>query len=1147
MLVVKLNQLTHMSICTFRLRSFNFLLSLIVVLTASGFDAAAQATYYVKANATGANTGSSWANAFTSLQSALTAAVSGDQIWVAAGTYRPEADITGSTSPSDPRTKTFLLKNGVKIYGGFAGTESTLTSRSVTANPTILSGDLDSNDGDNFANTSSNAYHVVVAYNLTTATILDGFTVKGGYANLTMEFVGFVWGHHHGGGLLISQTGSNLTVNNCYFTMNYGGYGGGAVYHGGSSPKFYNTVFAYNKCSNNYGGAMYSHYSSSSTSIVNCVFVGNESLYQGGAIYNWSSSTSIVNSTFYKNTATSSGGGIHNRDYSPTITNSIFYGNLGGGSKQISNETGVTPTVTYSLVEGGYTGTGNTSYEPAFTKATDPDGADNIWKTADDGLALRSTSPAANTGSNAAIPAAITTDIIGDTRILNTTVNMGAYETLKPSVTIYVKSNASGANDGTSWANAFTSLQSALELAVNGDQIWVAAGTYKPSKDIDGNASPSDSRTKTFTLRNGVKIYGGFAGNEVSLSARNTVTNQTVLSGDIDSNDGANFTNMGANVYHVVVAYNLTAATVLDGFTVKSGYANVTQAFIGHVWGHHHGGGLIVAQTGSNLTVNSCVFTNNFGGFGGGAVYHGSSSPKFYNTIFAYNKCENNYGGAMYSHYSSSSTSIVNCVFVGNESLYQGGGIYNWAPNTSIINSTFVKNYASYDGGGIHNREYAPTITNSIFYGNSGGGSTQISNESGVTPTVTYSLVAGGYTGTGNLNTDPKFFNLNDADGVDNLFGTTDDGFIPLMTSPIVNAGNNSAIPVAITTDVLGQARIQSTTVNLGAYEAVVPKITQSITGFPSEDTRTFGDQAYTLSATGGGSGNPVVYTSSNPDVAFIANDNLVVIIGAGETTITATQAGNDYYLAAADAHQTLTILKAHQAITFDEISSVTLGAAAFELGVVASSGLDVQLQTSSSKVSLEGNTVSVLEPGLVTITASQQGSENFFAADDVDRSFCINPAKPSITTTGLNTESPLLTSDSDSGNQWFKNDVAIEGATGKTFSPEEPGSYTVQVTVDVCASEVSAASVLLVTGAEELPENVITLYPNPVVNDLRIDLSGLQGPSLIVVYNLAGVEMMSMEGGGLADIKVGSLKEGTYIVKVINASQVITKKFIKN
>ena len=105
----------------------------------------------------------------------------------------------------------------------------------------------------------------------------------------------------------------------------------------------------------------------------------------------------------------------------------------------------------------------------------------------------------------------------------------------------YVNINTTGTNTGTSWANAFTSLQSALDVAVSGDQIWVVAGTYLPSKDPFGNATPTDTRDKTFYLKNGVSIYGGFVGTETALNQR-VSGNETILSG------------YGVACYHVVLS-----------------------------------------------------------------------------------------------------------------------------------------------------------------------------------------------------------------------------------------------------------------------------------------------------------------------------------------------------------------------------------------------------------------------------------------------------------------------------------------------------------------------------------------------------------------------------------------------------------------
>jgi hypothetical protein len=90
---------------------------------------------------------------------------------------------------------------------------------------------------------------------------------------------------------------------------------------------------------------------------------------------------------------------------------------------------------------------------------------------------------------------------------------------------IYVNAAATGANNGTSWANAYTSLQTAVGTGGAGDELWVAAATYKPT--------PTTDRTISFALKNGLGVYGGFNGTETMRSQRNPAVNVTTLSGDI--------------------------------------------------------------------------------------------------------------------------------------------------------------------------------------------------------------------------------------------------------------------------------------------------------------------------------------------------------------------------------------------------------------------------------------------------------------------------------------------------------------------------------------------------------------------------------------------------------------------------------------
>ena len=142
---------------------------------------------------------------------------------------------------------------------------------------------------------------------------------------------------------------------------------------------------------------------------------------------------------------------------------------------------------------------------------------------------------------------------------------------------VFVDASATGGNNGSSWTDAFTELQAALDVAVEGDEVWVAAGRYTPDYDV-GTGVHTGSRDAAFLATAGVGIYGGFAGGEVYKHHRDLAANATILSGDLAGNDGPGFANNGENSYHVVAATSGGAGTsaVLDGFTIASGNADGT-------------------------------------------------------------------------------------------------------------------------------------------------------------------------------------------------------------------------------------------------------------------------------------------------------------------------------------------------------------------------------------------------------------------------------------------------------------------------------------------------------------------------------------------------------------------------------------------
>ena len=307
---------------------------------------------HVKPVATGMGDCSSWANA-CNLQAALAFPSFGDQIWVEAGTYTP--------APSD-RTGSFILSNGVAIYGGFAGTETQLTQRNPSPNVTILSGDLSGNDI-GFTNNGENSYHVVVGTNLNSSAKLDGFTIRGGNAN---------GDSFSGGGM--SNSNSSPTLSNLIFSNNSADSQGGGIFNHNSSPTLTNVTFIGNTAGD--GGGIFNDNSNptltnvtvsgnsafngggianlgvSNPTLTNVTFSGN-SASTGGGIYNDGAGATLTNATFSANHVEFYGGGIYNTDNSiVTLTNATFSGNSagqnGGGLDNVASSSATLTNVTFS-------------------------------------------------------------------------------------------------------------------------------------------------------------------------------------------------------------------------------------------------------------------------------------------------------------------------------------------------------------------------------------------------------------------------------------------------------------------------------------------------------------------------------------------------------------------------------------------------------------------------------------------------------------------------------------------------------------------------------------------------------------------------------------------------------------------------------
>lgn len=352
---------------------------------------------HVNFAATGAGTGATWNDAFTTLSAALTAAAQSNgtitEIWVAGGAtaYRPD-----TTGLADPRTATFLLPTGVSVYGGFAGGETILSQRNVRLNETILSGDLGSNDGAAFAQNGENAYHVVTVTTASPALRLDGFTIRGGNANGAPVT--------RGGGLLV--TGGMPTIENCTFTSN-DAVDGGAFACVSTTTRVMSSRFFGNRAGRGAGAFIVG---GSTTAFINSVFAGNAAtITGGGAIAADAAAITLQNSSIGGNSAATDGGGIFAANTSTvTLANTIVYGNTDAGGQdeeaQLKVVAGGSPiAANFSVIQGLVSnfGANNTAANPLFRSLL---GCGIPGQTPYPDLRVLPGSSAIDSGSNAALP-----------------------------------------------------------------------------------------------------------------------------------------------------------------------------------------------------------------------------------------------------------------------------------------------------------------------------------------------------------------------------------------------------------------------------------------------------------------------------------------------------------------------------------------------------------------------------------------------------------------------------------------------------------------------------------------------------------------------------------------------------------------------
>jgi VCBS repeat-containing protein len=740
-------------------------------------------------------------------------------------------------------TQVVYISRTVAIQGGYTTTNWT-TPYPLTQPTTLDAGGL--------------GRAIVIAGNI--APTVEGLGLTNGRA---AGLGGDPEGDAGGGGYVISAT---ATISNCrVFSNTSPVYGGGLALRYSASTLIANSVFSN---STGFGSGGVDLYASPATLIANSV-ISNVASRFGGGMYLYFSDARLTNNVIADNQAGTEGSGLYLNGASPRLVHTTIAHNTGGDGSGIflfgdrtiwltntilvSQTTGIfllrdnraimSNTLWYGNAAnwggaGTFTHTGDYTGTPAFV---DPDRGDYHI-----GLG----SAAIDRGVNAGV----TTDKDGRPR--DTNPDLGAYE--RQPGRLYVDADAvGGAGTGLNWTDAFTQVQTALAVAIPGDEVWVAEGVYRPDYD-PGSGTHTGHVTATFVLTDGVALYGGF---DPSLGAddfaeRDWEAHVTVLSGDLGGDDGSDAHGVvtdtarivGANAQTVVIGSGVTETAVLDGFTITAGNADGSESDCDWNEPCRSGGGMF--NEGSSLTLANVTFSGNAAEYGGGMVNEGGS-PALTNVTFSGNTAQgdgggiynnwsnstltnvtfsgnhaNGYGGGMYNFAGSptladvtfsgnraetgggmynreeSMPTLANVTFSGNAVGNRGGGMFNEWSSPTLANVTFSGNTAGNRGGGMYNRQGSiPTLANCILWGNSATEGGQIYNFGSSSSTISYSLVQGGCPSGSTcdhlLDADPLFVrNPDPGDGDWSTPGDNDYGDLRLrLPSLAIDAGNNGAVP----------------------------------------------------------------------------------------------------------------------------------------------------------------------------------------------------------------------------------------------------------------------------------------------------------------------------------------------------------------
>lgn len=708
----------------------------------------------------------------------------------------------------------------------------------------------------------------------------------------------------------------------------------------------------------------------------------------------------------------------------------------------------------------------------------------------------------------------------------------------QPISIVFVDADATGNNDGSSWADAYTRLDSALATQQAAFvQVWVAEGVYKPTN--------APGRNAMFNLR--ANIYGGFNGTETTLSQRDPKNNLTVLSGDVLGNDTGRATAGNpsrSDNLTTILEVPVNGSTVIDGFVFEGGHAN---SAAGAGW-ENYAGAAIVAKN-NLLDIKNCVFRNNYGYRGVLALGKGTGSNGF-TTV---DKCEfyGNEGVYMIERrdLGSQGVNYIHEIYITNNLFHQntlidsstgdahpgmirahiyysaGFNYYGASADYYIFHNTFVSNEMSSEGcilsyasnsfpNGFNQRLHWYFVGNLMAY-NTGETETVEADVNNLSPTaqaillgnvVTHNdstgfnyFVASGFNDLHRFMIDPMFTDTANNDYTINscLSGVND---ISTYTA------NNNTVAQLLETDFNGNPRATGASYDAGAFEIQT--------------------QATPITATQSGS-QLIADPGYDAYGWFFLTTPQPVPLPDTTNVITPTN-GDGWYLAAArDANGCNT----NDSVFF--CGSVQVSISEVGDSLVASGSVNYQWYKDGQSIS--GATSASIMPtgnGTYEVRSWDPNDPNGCTGSAVFK-YCGDLVEPVITR-NQNTLSIQIGYEKI---QWLENGTPIPGANGTIYTPSGNGifSVTVEDTSAAC-TKTSADFNFGTTSIGSVVDAGINVFPNPATNFVKIHLNGFEATQ-IQVMNLAG-QVVSRQDGLQTKLDVSNLPKGLYLIKISNAQE---------